>query len=283
MELSQINPFVRYANILPSLLNGDSYRKAYDYRMFYVLKGSGTLILEDRCIELRKASLVFMPPETPYYTRDFMRVISLNFDLDHSQSHRTAALDPAPVQKFDPALIFENNPPAELSQPFVLDDCAFLENRLNQLVVEFQFLNSCSELRISAILKEIISDVLQTRIQPKNKMTAMVYQAINYIKRNYQKEIHNESIAQAVGYNALYLNRVFKSYTGLTIHAYVIRERINAATLLLRGTDLSVEVIGEACGFPNSPRFCGTFRQITGQSPLEFRKSGTPPKNAPEP
>lgn len=283
MELFQINPFIRYANVLPSLLNGDSYRKAYDYRLFYVLKGSGTLILEDRCLALHKSSLVFMPPETPYYTRDFMRVISLNFDLDHSQSHRTVALDPAPIREFDASLIFENNPPVELSQPFVLDDCAFLENRLNQLVVEFQFLDTCSELRISAILKEVISDVLQTRIQPKNKMTSTVYQTIDYIKRNYQKEIRNESIAQAVGYNALYLNRVFKSYTGLTIHAYVIRERVNAASLLLRGTDLSVEVIGETCGFPNSPRFCGTFRQITGQTPLEFRKSGASPGESARP
>lgn len=274
MLLHQINPFVRYANVLPSLLNGDSYRKAYDYRLFYVLKGSGTLILEDRSIQLHKSSLVFMPPETPYYTRDFMRVISLNFDLDHSQCHRSEALDPSPVERFNQGLVFENDPPMELSETFVLEDCSFLENQLNQLVVEFQFLNPCSELRISAILKEIISDVLQAKTQPKNKMTAKVYQTIDYIKRNYQKEISNETIAQAVGYNSLYLNRVFKAYTGMTIHAYVIRERINAASLLLHGTDLPVEVIAETCGFPNSPRFCGAFRQFTGHSPLEFRKKG---------
>ena len=106
MELYEINPYVRYANVLPSLLNGDSYRKAYDYRLFYVLKGNGTLILEDQEIALNRSCLVFMPPETPYYTRDFMRVISLNFDLDYSQSQRPEALDPSPEAEFDPALVF---------------------------------------------------------------------------------------------------------------------------------------------------------------------------------
>lgn len=278
MKLHEINPFIRYANVQPSLLNGDSYRKAYDYRLFYVLKGSGLLILKDRTVALRKSSVVFMPPETPYYTRDFMRVISLNFDLDHSQSQRPEALDPSQEAEFDPALVFENDPPEEFSETMVLEDCSFLENQLNQLVVEFQFLNPCAELRISAILKEVLSEILQARTQPKNKMTAMVYQTIHYIKRHYQKEISNETIAAAVGYNPLYLNRVFKEYTGMTIHAYVIRERINAASLLLHGTDIPVEMIAETCGFPNSARFCGCFKQATGYTPLEFRKSGKRPE-----
>ena len=277
MDLYEINPYVRYANVLPSLLNGDSYRKAYDYRLFYVLRGSGTLILQDREISLSRSSLVFMPPETPYYTRDFMRVISLNFDLDHSQCHRSQALDPSPVEEFDQTLVFENHPPTELSETIVLEDCSFAESRLNQLVVEFQFPSPCSELRISAILKEVLSDLLQTATKPQNKMTSMVHRTIDYINRNYQKEISNEQIAQEVGYNPLYLNRVFKTYTGMTIHAYVIRERINAAALLLHGTELPVEIIAETCGFPNSPRFCGTFRQQTGYSPLEFRKKGITP------
>ncbi len=279
MLLHQINPFIRYANILPSLLNGDSYRKAYDYRLFYILGGSGTLILPDREIALKKSGLVFIPPETPYYTRHSMRVISLNFDLDHSQCHRTQALDPSPVAEFDPALVFENDPPAELSQVILLEEAAFLENRLNQLVVEFQFLDPCSELRISAILKEVLSEVLQARLQPKNKMTALVYRTIDYIKRNYQKQISNESVAQAAGYNALYLNRVFKAYTGLTIHAYVTRERINAAALLLHGTELPVELIAQTCGFPNSPRFSAAFRQATGHTPTEFRRQGLSVQN----
>ena len=277
MDLYEINPYVRYANVLPSLLNGDSYRKAYDYRLFYVLKGDGTLILEDQEIALSRSSLVFMPPETPYYTRDFMRVISLNFDLDHSQCHRRQALDPSPVDEFDPTLVFENNPPAELNDTIVLEDCSFLESRLNQLVVEFQFPSPCSELRISAILKEVLSDILQAKIKPQNKVLSMVYRSIDYIKHNYQKDISNEQIAREAGYNPLYLNRVFKSHTGMTIHAYVIRERINAASLLLHGTELPVEVIAETCGFPNSPRFCAAFRQFTGYSPLEFRKKGITP------
>ena len=277
MELYDINPYVRYANVLPSLLNGDSYRKAYDYRLFYVLKGNGTLILEDQEIALNRSCLVFMPPETPYYTRDFMRVISLNFDLDHSQCHRSQALDPSPVEEFDQSLVFENHPPAELAETIVLEDCSFAESRLNQLVVEFQFPSPCSELRISAILKEVLSDMLQAKTKPQDKMTSMVHRTIDYIKRNYQKEISNEQIAREVGYNPLYLNRVFKTYTGMTIHAYVIRERINAAALLLHGTELPVEVIAETCGFPNSPRFCAAFRQSAGYSPLEFRKKGINP------
>ena len=104
MELADLNPFLRYADVQPSLLNGRSFRMAYDYRLFYVLRGSGTLILKTGEIPLTDGCAVFLPPETPYYTRSLMRVISLNFDLDQSQRSRPKALDPSPEAEFDPSL-----------------------------------------------------------------------------------------------------------------------------------------------------------------------------------
>lgn len=274
MELADLNPFLRYADVQPSLLNGRSFRMAYDYRLFYVLRGSGTLILKTGEIPLTDGCAVFLPPETPYYTRSLMRVISLNFDLDQSQRSRPKALDPSPEAEFDPSLVFEHHPPAELARPFVLEGCSFLETPMNRLVVAFQFPDVCSGLLCSAILKEALSDLLRRRLQPREKMAPPVYRAVHYIKSHYQRPLPNEEIAAAVGYNALYLNRMFKACTGMTLHAYVLREKLSAAALLLHGTDLSVEAVAEACGFADSGALGTVFRQRTGYSPLEFRKSG---------
>lgn len=273
MEIYTLNPFIRYAQVQPALLNGDTFRMGYDCRLFYVLKGEGQLILENETYDLSPSSAVYLPPATPYRVSGKMRVISLNYDLTHTCANRKRPLGPPPVEEYDPSLQFETEIPAELALPFCVTNSAFIDVQIKNVVSEFQFLGMFSELRTSAILKQILCDLLQQHTAPRTPGLQLVNQAIGYILRHYQRRITNEEIAAAVGYNPLYLNRVFKQYTGLTMHYYVNRERIKTASQMLRNTTLSIEAIGEECGYESRSHFCTTFHQFTGMSPLTFRNS----------
>lgn len=65
--------------------------------------------------------------------------------------------------------------------------------------------------------------------------------------------------------------RSFKDAFGLPPHRYLLTRRIEKATALLRETDLSITEIVFQTGWSSMGTFGRTFRDITGESPGEFR------------
>jgi transcriptional regulator GlxA family with amidase domain len=65
--------------------------------------------------------------------------------------------------------------------------------------------------------------------------------------------------------------RSFKEAFGVPPHRYLLTRRIERATALLRDTDLSITDIALQTGWNSMGTFGRTFRDITGESPGEFR------------
>ena len=73
--------------------------------------------------------------------------------------------------------------------------------------------------------------------------------------------------------SASHLSHIFKSVAGVSTMAYLKACRIAAAKRYLAQTELPVGEIVERCGFSDSSNFSRTFREQTGMSPSEFRRS----------
>ena len=69
------------------------------------------------------------------------------------------------------------------------------------------------------------------------------------------------------------LIRRFKGYTGKTPKEYQITCRMERATALLLGSDLSLSEIAARCGFPSHSFFTKTFKRLTTMTPREFKNS----------
>src|SRR3954466_9726306 len=65
--------------------------------------------------------------------------------------------------------------------------------------------------------------------------------------------------------------RSFKGAFGAPPHRYLLTRRIERATALLRDTDLSITEIAFQTGWKSLGTFGRTFRDVTGESPGEFR------------
>jgi transcriptional regulator GlxA family with amidase domain len=65
--------------------------------------------------------------------------------------------------------------------------------------------------------------------------------------------------------------RSFKEAFGVPPHRYLLTRRIERATALLRDTDLPVTEIAFQTGWSSLGTFGRTFRDVTGESPGEFR------------
>ena len=93
-----------------------------------------------------------------------------------------------------------------------------------------------------------------------------------YIRNNLSADLDLESLAQEVNLSGSYFHKVFRDYFGTTPAEYVMARRISAAKAMLVMGELSMDEISERCGFGSRSYFNYRFKQITGTTPLQYRK-----------
>lgn len=78
-------------------------------------------------------------------------------------------------------------------------------------------------------------------------------------------------LARVSGVSEAHFARSFKDAFGVPPHRYLLTCRIERATAMLRDTDLSVTEIALRTGWRSLGTFGRTFRDVTGESPGDWR------------
>lgn len=86
-----------------------------------------------------------------------------------------------------------------------------------------------------------------------------------------QQEWPVRRLAAVSGVSAAHFARSFKEAFGVPPHRYLLTRRIERATALLRETGLPITDIAFQTGWESLGTFGRTFRDVTGESPSEFR------------
>lgn len=95
---------------------------------------------------------------------------------------------------------------------------------------------------------------------------------LDYLQKNYAKDISLGEAAQRLGVSKYYFTRVFRRHTGRTFNDHMTYLRIQAAEELLKNGRASVADVCAACGYESVSSFNRNFRKLKGCSPTEFRK-----------
>jgi transcriptional regulator GlxA family with amidase domain len=80
-----------------------------------------------------------------------------------------------------------------------------------------------------------------------------------------------DRLADVSGVSEAHFARSFKQAFGVQPHRYLLTRRIERATALLRDTELPITEIAFGTGWESLGTFGRTFRDITGESPSQFR------------
>lgn len=107
----------------------------------------------------------------------------------------------------------------------------------------------------------------------KNKSVGQMKEAIDYINKNYQKDLDMAMVSNHISMNYSCFSQIFKEYTGTKFVNYIKEIRINKAKELLSSTQKKVAEIGYAVGYENEKHFMKVFKSVTGISPTEYRKN----------
>ena len=90
----------------------------------------------------------------------------------------------------------------------------------------------------------------------------------------YGSGVEVADLAKEAGMSRFHFTRQFSKYFGEKPSRYLLRTRITEAVRRLRDPKLSVKEIAYECGFKDPSHFSRVFREETGSTPRDFRRSG---------
>jgi AraC-like DNA-binding protein len=102
------------------------------------------------------------------------------------------------------------------------------------------------------------------RLPPATQVKAIV-------DANGETRLNTRTLARETGCHPTRLRALFKRDFGITIREYQTRRQIMHAARLLSSSDLKVDVIARASGFPNRKNFYEAFERIVGTNPSALR------------
>ncbi|WP_377831216.1 GlxA family transcriptional regulator (plasmid) [Bradyrhizobium lupini] len=82
-----------------------------------------------------------------------------------------------------------------------------------------------------------------------------------------------ESLAAVAGMSPRNLARHFVQVTGITPHDFIERARVDAARMMLEGSDQSLKAVAFDCGFGSADRMRIVFSSRLGVTPVQYRAS----------
>ncbi len=142
-------------------------------------------------------------------------------------------------------------------------------------LTDFEIIQRCmlnKEKRLQAISS--LYRILYSLSFEKQDSVGIAGEIKTYINNNIgNSELSNESIAKEMGISEVYLRKLFKEKLNITPKQYILLMRLEQAKQSLSQTGESITDIAEKCGFSNVYHFCRMFKERTGYTPLNYRKT----------
>ncbi|MCM2294619.1 AraC family transcriptional regulator [Allorhizobium sp. BGMRC 0089] len=96
--------------------------------------------------------------------------------------------------------------------------------------------------------------------------------ARDLLMANMDNDISIAEVAAACGLSRSYFIRAFRETLGETPHRWLLRQRLERASDLVRHSDRSLAEVALACGFADQSHFNRHFRMLYGMTPGQMRR-----------
>lgn len=275
MTLDQCNPFVRSAK---EYTRFSSYMKSYsvDCRLIYFTKGEGSVEFDHATYPVFKGAALLFQSGNMYQiqTNSFLSYIPINFDYTQNFTHATKAfkmqLESAECKTPTLERIEFTDFPI-LNQVVYIPNAEFISGDVSKILKERLDLKLGHQAYCSCTLKKIICKILRSSDSFSNSTNEKAERILSFIHKNYATDIDNEQISAQINYHPYYVNKLFFSYTGMTIHQYVNHYRLTMAAHFLSNTTDPINQICYTVGFQSPAHFAMNFKKKFGISPKDYR------------
>ena len=97
--------------------------------------------------------------------------------------------------------------------------------------------------------------------------------AEEYLLKNLGRHVTLEELTDVLGVSGTTLKKHFHEIHGISLYAWFKRQRMLAAAQALKDSGDSILKIAGDYGYENASKFSCAFRDVTGVSPREYRKT----------
>jgi AraC-like DNA-binding protein len=160
-------------------------------------------------------------------------------------------------------------------------DLELLKNWVHLLEDDSKELCSVVLLEAEGRLRRLAVDLARRKPSPSDAqplpqprgMLGRFERMATLVATHYCEPLTIDDIAQSVRVAPAYAMRVFRRFSGMTLHQFLMHHRVSHAQRLLATTDAMIDHIAAESGFGSPARFYACFRKLVGQSPSAYRRS----------
>ena len=231
----------------------------------YVVEGTTRIgVMGGREIFLLPGSLWCLPP-------------NLNHWVEHGSEPKHHSL----WVGFDLKAVEHRHPEWEalhlLRQTASVDSVSHLERHFRQVIREgtISSVHQAAGLRlaIDSLVLEVVRAIAGAKEAPSRAaLHPAILRAMGIVEGRFRENWTLNELAEQVGLSRGRLAELFSRETGCSIHKFLTKVRVSHAQGLLTHSDLPIGDIASECGFATIQHFSRVFKEVHGQTPIEFRR-----------
>jgi AraC-like DNA-binding protein len=243
------------------------------YEIYYLLSGQRAYFIKDRSYLIAPGDLLFINKLDVHKTSDVGKPgherIVINFsDLFIDPLH--PLFHPSLFAAFQhPTSVFRLN----------LQEQIFVQTIMNKLAKELTEKAPGYETYIKLLMVELLLFASRSMVRQEpasmehnNAQHRKISEIVRYINLSYYESMSLGGLSKQFFISPYYLSRAFKDVTGFTFVEYLNTTRIRAAQKLLKESSFKIIEIAGTVGIENVSHFGRTFKQLTGMTPVQYRK-----------
>ena len=106
----------------------------------------------------------------------------------------------------------------------------------------------------------------------RHRMYARIAGPVQHMQAHHAENLRIPDLARMSGYSSDQFERAIRAVFQLTPKQLLVKTRLEAASHLLKTSDLSVSEVAHRCGYTDHSAFTRVFKQVVSITPQQFRR-----------
>jgi len=268
------------------VLYGESWARVYGHDEFHMhfhnllevgicRYGEGDMYLNNDVYRYKGGAITVIPENYPHVT------VSSGEDLNFWE-YFFIDLKGMVKELFPSNLLYQNEVIEAINKRAIMTDVIDspgLEKIINAIIYEAKsgkpLHQKMIELYVQAFVLELMRrggtmDIVEA-VPTKDTNMAQIAAALDYINKNYEKQIRAGELADICNISETHFRRIFEEYINMAPMEYVNLIRIQKACEHMKKSNDSMDVVAAKCGFTTTSTFNRNFKRFLNTSPYQWK------------